>query len=79
MEPSFDCADDDSGDVAFVQATKYIGGRDVMEEFIAWGMYPLAPGAGFDRVATCTTPVSKLKVLLPKFTAIRKDDNEDDF
>jgi hypothetical protein len=42
-------------------------------------MYPLAPGAGFDRVATCTMPVSKLKVLLPKFTAIRKDDNEDDF
>jgi hypothetical protein len=35
MEPPFDCADDDSGDVAFVQATKYIGGRDVMEEFIA--------------------------------------------
>jgi hypothetical protein len=49
-----------------------------VEEFIACGMYPLAAGAGFDRVATRTTPVSKLKVPLPKFTAVRKDDNEDD-
>jgi hypothetical protein len=49
-----------------------------MEEFIACGMYPLATGAGFDRVATCMTPVAKLKVPLPKFAAVRKDDNEDD-
>jgi hypothetical protein len=30
------------------------------------------------RVATHTTPVSKLKVPLPKFIAVRKDDNDDD-
>jgi hypothetical protein len=77
-EPPFACADDDSGDVAFVQATKFIGGRDAVEEFIACGMYPLATGTNFDRVATRTTPVSKLKVPLPKFIAIHKDDNEDD-
>jgi hypothetical protein len=41
-------------------------------------MYPLVAGAGFDRVATRTTPASKLKVPLPKFLAVRKDDNEDD-
>jgi hypothetical protein len=41
-------------------------------------MYPLAAGTGTDRVATHLTPVSKLKVPLPKFTAVRKDDNEDD-
>jgi hypothetical protein len=48
MDPPFDCADDDSGDVAFVQATKFISGRDAMEEFIACSMYPLATGAGFN-------------------------------
>jgi hypothetical protein len=49
-----------------------------MEEFIACGMYPLAVGAGFDRVATRMTPISKLKVPLPKFGAFCKDNNEDD-
>jgi hypothetical protein len=77
-DPPFDYANDDLGDIAFVQATKFIGGRDVVEEFIACGMYPLATGAGFDRVATCTTLVTKLKVPLLKFTAAHKDDNEDD-
>jgi hypothetical protein len=35
-----------------------------MEEFIACYMYPLAVSAGFNRVATCMTPVSMLNVLL---------------
>jgi hypothetical protein len=70
MDPLFDCADDDSGDVAFVQATKFIGGRDAVEEFIACFMYPLAVGTSFDRVATRTTSVSKLKVSLPKFLTL---------
>jgi hypothetical protein len=77
-EPPFDCVDDDSWDVAFVQMTKFIGGRDAVEEFIACIMYPLAANVGFDRVATRTTPISKLKVLLPNFIVVRKDDNEDD-
>jgi hypothetical protein len=66
------------GDVAFVQATKFIGGHDVVEKFIAWRMYPIAVSVGFNRVAMCTTPVSKLKVPLSKFIAICMDDNEDD-
>jgi hypothetical protein len=78
MEPPFDCADDDLGDVAFVQATKFIRGRDAMEEFLACGVYPLATSAEFNRVATHTTPISKLKVPLSKFVAFRKDDDEDD-
>jgi hypothetical protein len=49
-----------------------------VEEFKARGMYPLAADAGFDRVATHMTPVSKLKVPLLKFTTIHKDDNKDD-
>jgi hypothetical protein len=78
MEPPFDCADDDSGDIAFVQVTKFIGGCDVGEEFISCSMYPLATGADFDSVAMHTTPIYKLKMLLLKFVVIRKDDNEDD-
>jgi hypothetical protein len=77
-EPPFNYADDDSGNIAFVQATKFIRGRDVVVEFIACGMYPLAASTSFDRVATHMTLVSKLKVLLSKCVAIRKDDNEDD-
>jgi hypothetical protein len=77
-EPPFDCADDNSGDIAFVQATKFIGGRDAMEEFIACDMYPLAIGSGFDRVVMHTTPVSKLMVPLLKFVAVHKDDNKDE-
>jgi hypothetical protein len=77
-EPPFDCADDNSRDVAFIQATKFIGGQDAVEEFIACGMYPLEIDANFDRVATCTMSISKLKVPLPKFVAVCKDDNEDD-
>jgi hypothetical protein len=49
-----------------------------MEEFLACDMYPPATDAGFDRVATHTMPVSKLKVPLPKFVAVHKDDDEDD-
>jgi hypothetical protein len=58
--------------------TKFTGGHDAMEEFIACVMYPLAVGVGFDRVAMRTTPISKLKVTLPKFIVISKDDNDDD-
>jgi hypothetical protein len=74
----FYCADEDSGDIAFIHATKFIRGRDAMEEFLACGMYPLVADAGFDRVATRTMPISKLKVPLPKFMAVRKDDDEGD-
>jgi hypothetical protein len=49
-----------------------------MEEFIACGMYPVVASVGFNRVATRTMIVSKLKVSLPKFVAVHKDDNEDD-
>jgi hypothetical protein len=76
-EPPFDCADDDSGGVAFILATKFIGGCDAMEEFLACSVYPLAANAGFNKVAVGLTPVSKLKMSLPKFVAARKDDEND--
>jgi hypothetical protein len=75
--PPFDCADDDSGDIAFVRATKFIVGRDVIEEFLACGVYPLAANVGFDRVVAGVTPVSKLKMPPPKFVAACKHDEDD--
>jgi hypothetical protein len=72
-EPPFDCADDDSGDAAFVWATKFIGGWNTMEEYVAWDMHSLAAGVSFDKVATVATPVSKLRVPLPKFVAVHKN------
>jgi hypothetical protein len=35
MEPSFQCLDDKAGDVAFVKATRMIGGRHAIEEYMA--------------------------------------------
>jgi hypothetical protein len=45
-----------------------------MEQFVACGMHPLATSVGFNKVTNVVTPVSKLKVPLPIFVAIRKDD-----
>jgi hypothetical protein len=76
-EPPFDCDNADLGDTASVRATKFIGGQDAMEEFVACSMHPVATGVDFDKVATLVTPVSKLKVPLPKFVAVRKNDEDD--
>jgi hypothetical protein len=48
-----------------------------VEEFVACGMHPLPAGVGFDKVANLVTPVSKLKVHLPKFVVVHKDDKDD--
>jgi hypothetical protein len=77
-EPPFNCDHSDSGSVAFIRATKFLGGRNVVEEFIACGMYPLVTNVRFDWVTTFVTPVSKFKVPMPKFMAIHKDNDEDD-
>jgi hypothetical protein len=56
--PPFDCADEDSRDVAFIRATNFIGGRDAVEEKLACRMYPMSASVGFERVANGVTPVS---------------------
>jgi hypothetical protein len=48
-----------------------------MEEFVACSMHPVATGVDFDKVATLVTPVSKLKVPLPKFVVVHKNDEDD--
>jgi hypothetical protein len=46
-DPSFECADDDFGDAAFIRAASLIGGRDAVEEYLACGMFPLLANFGF--------------------------------
>jgi hypothetical protein len=71
-KPPFDCPDDDLSDAAFVWASKFIGGRDAMVEFVACGVWLLGAGVNFDQVSVGMTPVSKLKVPLPNFVASHK-------
>jgi hypothetical protein len=61
-KPPFDCPGDDLSDVAFIQASQCIGGRDAVEEFVSCGVWPLAAGVNFEQVKVGVTPVSKLKV-----------------
>jgi hypothetical protein len=76
-EPPFDCPDDNLSDHAFIWASKSIGGRDAGEEFVAYGVWPLAVNVSFDQVLVGATPVSKLKMPLPKFVAARRDGEDD--
>jgi hypothetical protein len=73
-EPHFDCADEDSGDVAFIKAMNFIRGQYAIAEYLMCGMYPLSASISFERVDDGVTSVSRLKLPLPKFCAIRKDD-----
>jgi hypothetical protein len=52
VEPEVECSDDDTNNVAFVQATTTIGGRDAVEEFVACKMFPLASSFSFKDVST---------------------------
>jgi hypothetical protein len=53
-----------------------IRGRDVVE-YLACGMYPLSTGIYFQGVTDGVTPVSRVKLLLPRFLTIRSDDEDD--
>jgi hypothetical protein len=63
-------------DAAFVRATKFIRGRDAVEEFVACGMHPLAVVVGFNKVATLMTLALRLRVPLPKYDAVYKEDED---
>jgi hypothetical protein len=47
VEPEVECPNDDPNDAAFIQSTTTIGGRDAVEEFVAYKMFPLASGFSF--------------------------------
>jgi hypothetical protein len=67
VEPEVECLEDDVNDAAFVQVIATIGGWDVVEEFVACKMYPLASNFGFSGVTTGTIPVWKIQMPLPLF------------
>jgi hypothetical protein len=68
VEPEVECSDDDPNDAAFVQAIAAIRGRDVVEEYVACKMIPLAIGFGFKSMSVGMTLVSKVETCLPQFT-----------
>jgi hypothetical protein len=73
-KPSYDCFGEDLSDGAFVWASKCIGARDVVEEFMSCGVWPLAAAVNFEQVKVGLTPISKLKVPLPRFPLSHEDD-----
>jgi hypothetical protein len=68
MEVHSSCDLEDTNLAAFIDATYLIGGHDVVEEFLASGLWPLGQQFGF-RVETKESPLSKLMVLMPLVTA----------
>jgi hypothetical protein len=62
------CGPEDTHFVAFVETTFLIGGRNVVEEFLAWGLWPLGEQFGF-RVETKESPLSKVMVQMPQIAA----------
>jgi hypothetical protein len=63
--------------VAFIKATGAIGGCDGVEAYLACGLYPLSANFGLGDITDGRTPVSKLKILLPKFRVVRSDEEGD--
>jgi hypothetical protein len=78
VEPSFKCPDDEAGDVAFIKATRAIGGRDAVEEYMACGLFPLSTSFNLGDIADGETPVWKLAVPLPKFLIARRIEEMND-
>jgi hypothetical protein len=78
MKMPVDYPDDDLGDIAFVKAASSVGGgRDAVEEYLACGMHPLFANVSFRGITDGVTPVSWIKLPLPKFRAVRKHDEDD--
>jgi hypothetical protein len=63
----FDCADDDSGGVAFVRATSLIGGQNAVKEYLACGLFLLLVSFSLGEIADGEVRVSKITVPLPEF------------
>jgi hypothetical protein len=67
LESEVECMNNDPNDVAFVRATATIRGRDVVEQYVACKIYPLAASFGFESAPLGTTPMSKVETALPLF------------
>jgi hypothetical protein len=77
-EPLFECVDDDSGDLAFVWTMGLIGGWDVVEEYLAYKMFPLLANFGFAEIADGETPMSKVTLPLPEFSITKLQGESND-
>jgi hypothetical protein len=58
-EPVHNCPEDDVNDKAFVHATTTIGGRDAVEEFLAYKMWPLSSAVDLSEVEEAESPLLK--------------------
>jgi hypothetical protein len=76
-KPSYDCSSKELGDDTFIWSSKCIGGRDIVEEFMSCGVWPLATDVNFEQVKDDLTPILKLKVSLPRFPLSREDEEDD--
>jgi hypothetical protein len=77
-EPSFHCPDDEAGDVTFVKATRTIGARDTVEEYMACGLFPLSASFNLGKIAKGETPMSKLSIPLSEFPIARRSKETND-
>jgi hypothetical protein len=77
MKPISSDTTQDLIDDAFVWASQNIRGRDVVEEFLSCGIWPLSTGIDFEHVKVDFNLVSWLKMLLPKFPKRRQGEKDD--
>jgi hypothetical protein len=77
MKPSVQDSVEHLNDDAFILACKNIGGRDIVEEFVSCGVWPLSIGVDFVLVKVDLTPFSQHNVPLPNFP-LSHEDGEDD-
>jgi hypothetical protein len=66
-DASYACSVDNANVMAFVEAIAIIGGRDVVEEFLACGVWPLSSSWDFS-VEMRESPLSKVTVPMPQVT-----------
>jgi hypothetical protein len=77
--PSFECMDNDFGDLAFIHAIGLIGSRDV-EQYLAYGMFPLSANCSFTYIADGEAPILMVTMLVPEFPLAKlQGDNNDHF
>jgi hypothetical protein len=70
--------DDEAGDMAFIKATRTISGRDVVEEYMASGIFPLLVSFNLGEIAEGETLVLKLPVPSPEFPVARCSEEMND-
>jgi hypothetical protein len=74
---SIENSGEDLIDFAFVWASRNIGGRHAVEEFVSCGVWLLPDDVSFEHVKVGLSPVLKLKVPLPRFPLSHEDEEDD--